>query len=396
MSDMLKRLIEQRARVWEQAKAHLDAVEKEGREFTGEADETWGRYNGELSALDQRINEVSSLEDRNAKADEVRARFEGKTTAPEVAAVQSDNDILRSIVAGERRSFEFRDLTKGTSTAGGHTVPTGFYGQLQEHLIENSAIRQTNVTVLTTDSGQDLQIPKTTTHPTAAIIAEAAAITESDPVFGQVTLNAFKYAYSTQISSELEQDTGVDLMGYLASRGGVALGNGSGAHFVTGTGSSQPNGIVTASTAGKTGATGQTTSVTYDDLVDLQHSVIAPYRQRGTWMFNDGTLAKLRKLKDADNRPLWQPGLVGGEPNVLLGNPYVVDTNVASMAASAKSILFGDFSTYFIRDVRGVRVERSVDFAFSTDLVTWRFLFRTDGDQIDTTGAVKHYANSAT
>lgn len=397
MSDLLTRLLEERANVWEQTKTHLDTVEKEGREFTGEADETYSRLHTRMSELDKRIDEVHDLEKRNARADEIRAQWEGKATPPkpEAAKVETDEDILRAMVRGERRSAEFRDLSKLSAGAGLNTVATNFYGQLQEHMIENSAIRQTNVTVLTTDGGQALQVPKTTTHPTAGIIAEAASITESDAVFGQVTLDAYKYAFSTQVSSELETDTGVNLAEYLARIGGEALGNGSGAHFVTGTGSSQPNGIVTASTLGVTGGAGVTGAFTADNLIDLYYSVIAPYRRRGTWLMGDASLKAARKLKDTTNQYLWAPGLVAGEPDTLLGRPVVNDTNVADPALSAKSVLFGDCSKYFIRDVRGVRVERSVDFAFQNDLVTWRFILRTDGDLIDTTGAVKHFIGNA-
>lgn len=397
MSDMLKRLTEERANVWEQTKSHLDTVEAEGREFTAEADETYTRLNGRLSELDKRINEVHDLEKRNEKAAEIRAQYAGKAKAPEAEAanVPTDNDILRSMVRGERNTFEFRDLSKLSAGAGANTVPTNFYGQLVEHMIENSAIRQTNVTVLSTDGGQDLQVPKTTTHPTAGIIAEAGSITESDPVFGQVTLGAFKYAFSVQVSSELEQDTGVNLAEYLARIGGQALGNGSGAHFVTGTGSSQPNGVITASTLGVTGATGTTGAFTADNLIDLYFSVIAPYRKRGTWLMSDAGLKAARKLKDAENQYLWVPGLVAGEESTLLGRPVVNDTNVADPAVSAKSVGFGDMSTYFIRDVKGVEVKRSSDFAFTNDLVTWRFILRTDGDLIDTTGAVKHFIGGA-
>lgn len=401
--DMIKRLVEKRASAWEQAKTHLDTVEAEGRELSGEAQETWDRLNGELSDLDKRIAELTELDKRNKAAEEIRSEYAEHTPAPKADdGKRSDNDILRAMASGEQRdaagrvAHEFRDLTKGSATGGGNTVPTSFYGQLVEHMIENSAIRQTNVTVLTTDSGEDLQVPKTTTHPTAAIIAEAGAITESDPAFGQVTLGAYKYGFSVQISSELEQDTGVDLAGYLARIGGEALGNGSGAHFVTGTGASQPNGVVTASTLGVTTGTGQTGTADADELIDLFFSVSAPYRRNAYWMMSDAGLKAARKLKDADNQYLWVPGLVQGEGSTLLGRPVVVDTNVADPALSAKSVVFGDFSRYFIRDVRGVRVERSVDFAFTTDLVTWRFLLRTDGDLIDTTGAIKHLVGAGT
>lgn len=394
---MIQKLIEQRANTWEQAKAHLDTVEAEGREFSGEADETWKRLNDDISSLDERIAELSTVAERNAQAEEIRARYE-KSAPAEVEKAESatDSDRIRAMAAGEIRSFEFRDLTKGTATAGGHTVPEGFYAQLQQHMIDNSAIRQTNVTVLTTDSGNDLPVPKTTTHPTAGIIAEAGSITESDAVFNQVVLGAYKYGFSTQISTELEQDTGVDLVGYLAAIGGQALANGSGAHFVTGSGTAQPNGVVTAATVGVTGGAGVVGAFTADDLVDLYFSVIAPYRRNGTWLMSDAAMKAARKIKDADNQYIWAPGLTAGEQSTLLGRPVVTDPNVAAPAVSAKSVVFGDLSKYFIRDVRGVRVERSVDFAFQNDLVTWRFLLRTDGDLVDTTGAVKVFQGAAT
>jgi HK97 family phage major capsid protein len=299
------------------------------------------------------------------------------------------------MVNGEARSMEFRDLTKGSATAGGNTVPEGFYSTLMQHMIDNSAIRRTNVTVLTTDSGTDLPVPKTTTHPVAGIISEAGSITESDAVFGQVTLGAFKYGFSTQLSSELEQDTGVDLVGYLAAIGGQALANGSGAHFVSGDGSSKPNGIVTASTLGVTGATSVSGAFTDDNLIDLYFSVIEPYRNIGTWLMADAAMASARKLKDANDQYVWAPGLSAGDQSTLFGRPVVTDTNVADPAVDAKSVCFGDFSKYVIRDVSGVRVERSVDFAFQNDLITYRFILRTDGDLVDTTGAVKHFVGGA-
>lgn len=391
---VLQTLIDKRANTWELAKQHLDTLEAEGREFTGEADETWTRYNSDLADLDARISELSALEQRNREADEARERFGANVNQPE-EEVTTDADRLRAMVSGEQRTAEFRDLTVGTASEGGNTVPTSFYGQLVEHLIENSAIRQTNVTVLTTDGGEDLQVPKSTAKSSAGIIGEGGSITESDPEFGQVTLGAYKYGFSIQISTELEQDTGIDLVAFLASQAGAALGNGSGAHFVAGTGSGQPNGVVGASTLGTTGATSVDGVFSADDLIDLYFSVIAPYRRQGTFMMSDAGMKVARKLKDADDQYLWVPGLVAGETSTLLGRPVVSDPNVPDPAVDAESVVFGDLSKYFIRDVRGVRAERSVDFAFQSDLVTWRFLLRTDGNLIDTTGAVKHFVGAA-
>lgn len=395
MSDMLKKLIEERANVWEQTKQHLDTVEKEGREFTGESDETYTRLNTRLSEFDTRIAELRELDERNKRADEVRAQY---ATAKPAGAPETttDEDVLRSIVNGERRSAEFRDLTVGTATAGGDTVPTSFYGQLLEHMVHHSAIRQSRAMVLPTDGGENLEVPKTTGRSSASIIAEGGAITESDPAFGQVVLGSYKYGFAIQMSTELEQDTGVNLTEWLARQGGDALGDGTGAHYVTGTGTGQPQGIITAAPVGVTGATGVTGAFTFDNLIDLFFSVIPPYRTQAEWLFSDSALKTARKLKDNDGQYLWQPSLVVGEPDTILGKPVLVDPAVPAVGLSAKSVAFGDMSTYCIRDVRGVRVERSTDFAFGNDLVTWRFLMRTDGKQIDTTGSIKVFQGAAT
>lgn len=392
--DILNSLLAQRANVWEQAKAHLDTVEAEGREFTGEADETWARFNTDLDALDKRIGEVKDLIDREKAADEARSLGDdlARRGAPAPDAVETDVDRLRKLVNGEVRAVDFRaesrDLSKLSAGAGANVVPTSFHSMLQEHMIDSSAIRQTNVTVLTTESGENLQVPKTAGYSTASLIAEAGSITESDPSFGQVTLGAFKYAILVQVSSELLTDEGVDVAEFLARQGGRALGNGSGAHFVAGDGSSKPLGVVPASTLGKTAA--GAAAITTDELIDLFYSVIHGYRQNGTWMMADATVALVRKLKDSTNQYLWSPGLISGEVDTLLGRPVVVDVNMPAATTGLKSVVFGDFSAYYIRDVNGVRVERSDDFAFQNDLATFRFILRTDGDLIDTTGAVKH------
>lgn len=385
----LDRLVEARNHAYEEMKKITDKAADEKRDLDAAETESWERANAALDELAVRLKTHIDAEARAAEFDEMFSKMrtpEARNERP------SDEARVRQLVNGEVRAVEFkaeaRDLVKGTNSAGGYTVPTSFLGRLYEHMTDNSAIRQTNVTVLTTSSGEALQVPKTTGISTAAIVAEAAAISESDPTFGQVTLDAFKYGFISQVSTELIQDTAVDVLGYLARQGGTAIGNGTGTHFVTGDGSSKPNGIVTASTLGVTAA--GAAAITTDELIDLMHSVIAPYRRNGSWMMKDSTAAKLRKLKDSTNQYLWQPGLVAGQPDILFGRPVFVDPNMPASTTGLKSILFGDFSTYYIRDVASVRVERSDDFAFNADLATFRFLFRTDGDLIDTTGSVKH------
>ena len=393
--------------LWVQYRSAADALQglydaAEGRELTAEEQATEQRINADVDGLLQRIDTELERQQRAASMGDLERRM-ASLVAPEPEQPARDEESrIRAFLKGETRSLvlsgaESRVQTKGTTTAGGYTVPTSFYDRLVEHLIEVSGIMQAGPTILRTTSGENLQIPKTTAHGTAAITSENSAITASDSTFGQATLGAYKYGRLVQVSRELVEDTAVDLLGYLARDCGRSVGNAFGAHAVTGTGSSQPAGIVTGSTAGVTGAASVAGAFTADNLIDLYYSVIAPYRASNScaWLMRDATVAAIRKLKDTTNQYLWQPSMQVGSPETLLGKPIYADPNVAAVAATAKSVLFGDMSTYFVRMVNDIRFERSDDYAFNTDLVTFRCILRADGVLVDQTGAVKHFVGGA-
>jgi HK97 family phage major capsid protein len=166
---------------------------------------------------------------------------------------------------------------------------------------------------------------------------------------------------------------------------------------VTGTGSSQPAGIITGASAGVTGSASVAGAFSADNLIDLFYSVISPYRNsnKAAWLMRDATVGAARKLKGSDNNYLWQPGLQVGSPDTLLGKPVLTDPNVAAVGLSAKSVAFGDIGAYHTRIAGGVRFERSDEYAFNTDLVTFRAIVRGDGILADQTGAVKVFTGNA-
>src|SRR4029077_12641626 len=131
-------------------------------------------------------------------------------------------------------------------------------------------------------------------------------------------------------------------------------------------------------TGSTTGLPTSGASVGADVLIDLFHSVIPQYRARGSFLMNDSTIKVVRKLKDTTGQYIWQPALVAGQPDTILGRPVYADPNMAAFGTSTKPIAFGDFSGYFVRDVTPLRFERSDDFAFGNDLISFRVLYRTD------------------
>jgi len=426
MSDMVKTLRERRMHVWEECKAIADRASTENRALSPEEQGQWDGWNSELDALDKRIKAALDIEQRSKDTDAQFDKLYGQAS-PEQRANGNQRTAqglveLRSFLKGEpgaarffdvrpdQPRIEFRTLSSLTTGAGGNLVPTSFYDRLMAHLIEVSGIMQAGATVLNTDSGEPLQIPKTTGHGTALLTAQAGTISASDPAFGLVTLSSYKYGELIQVARELIDDSGVDLMGYLAMQAGRALGNAIGNDLIVGDGSSKPRGLLAASggtTLGVTGPTGQggglgPTSASAnqggDLLVDLFYSVIAPYRASRScaWLVKDSTMAVIRKIKDTTGQYMFQPAMVAGTPDTLMGKPIFIDPYVPSIATGAKSIVFGDLSQYFIRMAGGVRFERSDDFAFGTDLVSFRALIRGDGALVDLTGAVKHFIGAAT
>lgn len=396
--DMLQQVIEEREKVWEQAKTLNDTVLAESRDYTAEENEKYERMSTELDKFEGRIRDLSHKLKQEQEADEARALLD-HTPRPTTKAPSEEPDarsVFRGLMEGRVQTYEFMPEVRDLNTSDDSSViPTSFSNQLYRHLIDLSAIRRTRARVIRTSSGEALTFPKTASFTSvSAVTSEGAAISESEPTFTTMTLNAFKYAALIQVTSEMLTDTNVvGFEGFLSEQAAEALANGSGAHFATGDGSSKPNGIVTAATVGVTGATGNDGEPTADELIDLKYSVIERYRRSAEWQMSDVTWAAVRKLKDSNNNYLVGPIGVAGELT-LLGQPVIINPDIADAATSAKSVVYGDHSAYYIRDVGGIQVARSGDFAFNQDLVTFRFLLRTDGDLIDSS-AVKTYQGGA-
>lgn len=409
----LRNLLERRANLWSNYQEVLTRATDEG--FSPEDREQLDRMDGELNNLTNDIERIQRAETIDVRVEESQGAEEGRdglsADAPsEERYAEAFGSFLRHGVQGveaEERQLlqdgfvsgdQLRAQGVATDAAGGYLVPEGFRAIITETMKAFGGVRQV-ANVITTTTGNNLPWPTNDdTGNKGAILGENTAAPEQDVTLGQNTLGAHMYTSKlVRVSFQLLQDSAFDLDTWLPGKLGERIGRIHNEHFTTGTGTGQPEGVQTNATVGKTGATGQTTSVTYDDLIDLEHSVNSAYRnERAVYMFADSVLAKLRKIKDADSRPLWQPSVIAGTPSLLNGRPYVVNDDMPAMAASVKSILFGDFNAgYIVRDVSAVQVLRLTE--RYADFLQVGFLGFARADATPDDGAaIRAYQNSAT
>ena len=288
-------------------------------------------------------------------------------------------------------------MSTTTPAEGGYTVPAEIAAMVIEKLKAFGGMREV-ATILTTASGGALNFPTSDgTGEIGEIVGENAAAAAGDITFGTIGLPVFKYSSKKiALPVELIQDSAIDVIGFVINRLATRIARIQNTHFTVGGGTTVPDGIVPKSAIGKTGTTGQTLTVVYDDLVDLKHSVNRAYRANAKYMMNDLSVAVVSKLKDTTGRPIWVPAITENAPDMLNGHPLVVNDDVAAMAANAKSIVFGDLSQYTIRDVsNSTSIRRFDDSAFALNgQVGFCGWTRSGGNLLDT-AATKVYVNSA-
>ena len=371
MSEFIAKQVDAKAKAWHEAKELIDSVEARGGVWSGEDEAKYA----ELTADINKRNELIELEQREAKTSEAMQKaavdFAGATVS------DSESDILRKMVMGEIRGHEFRAIT-GSST--GAPVPTSFYNEIVKVArLVNPLLEY--ATVVNTTSGENLQIPSQSTFSTATIVGQGVSVGTSEPAFNAfTTLGAYKFSALAQLSRELILDAGVDIVGFLAEQFGNAFGFAIGDKLVNGTGTVEPTGFLPVAGTGVTGATGVAGAFTADNVIDLIYSLDGSLRNRPTFamLANSTSIAALRKLKDSYGQYLFNIGLGQDARDLVLGVPVIETPALPSAGTGVKSLAVGDLKSLYIRNAGGLQVDRSDDYAFGSDLATWRATWRID------------------
>jgi len=366
MSEFIKTQAEVRSNLISQMREVIDLAESEKRGLSAEDLQKIDRLEADIEARDAAIATAEKVEARAASMAET-------SFVPSVeAARQSDADLLRAIARGEVRGHEFNREDRAALVPSANTVGQSFYNRVFE-IAQLVGPMLTTSEVFNTASGESLVIPTVTATSSAGSVAAGSAITESNPTFSSITLGAEKYGALVSVASELAADAGFDITGYIAQELGTSLG--------LQTNSVLTGKLVAAAGSVVTGGTGVAGAFTYENLVDLVYGIADGARMLpglGFQMSKTG-IAAARKMKDGQGHYIWLDNAVNGQPAQLLGHSVYENPAVPAVATGAKSVLFGHLPSFKVRVAGGVRVDQSADYAFNTDVVTYRGLTRIDG-----------------
>lgn len=307
------------------------------------------------------------------------------------------NRLFRSRKAGSVLSeLEKRALSAIETAKGGVLIPSVTAANIEMNMLAYGSMLQA-ATTMVTEAGGTLVMPTVDdTGNSATALTENSAASEVNPSFQALRLGDHKYSSGyVLIPRELLEDTGGVIASMIPSQLGERLARKENVDFTTGDGAGKPTGLLTATTLGKTAASA--TTFTYDELIDLFHSVDPAYRQMpgAGWMMSDAALAIVRKLKDGAGQYLWQAGNSAEEVDRIQGKPVFINQSFPSVATGNKTVAFGDLSKYIIRRVRGVYVTRLNELFAQYDQIAFLAFSRVDGGLLNAgTAPVKHLAQA--
>ena len=342
-------LREARNKAWEGAKAFVESkrdkdglLSKEDAETYNSMEEKIKNYSKEIERMDAMENMENEL---NKPVNTPIVNTPSKVDNIGEKTGRASNEYKNAMLNALRSNFRqvSNVLQEGVDADGGYLVPDEYDTRLIQKLEENNIVRSLS-TIIKTSGEHKINIASTT--PAAAWIEEGGTLTFGDSKFDQKILDAHKLHVAVKVTEELLYDNAFGLENFLIDSFGKAIGNAEENAFLNGTGTGQPTGIF-ATTGGGTYITAKTKGA--DAIIELVYNLKRPYRKNASFIMNDKMIATIRTYKDQNGAYMWQPSLVQGEPDRLLGFPVYT-----SQYAPEDSIAFGDFSYYNIGD-RGVR-----------------------------------------
>jgi HK97 family phage major capsid protein len=416
-------------RVWYDARDVLNTAVRENRGLTGEEQATYDRLDAELERLDKQRNEILRSDEAQREREIVNEQFRsvvGRQAADNTRGREEAE--MRDFLSGRRANltidlraasylhnrysegatgYELFERERrgiyGDAGGGSLVLPSLVSSTIFSVMLGRNVMRQTDMTFLTTPTGDPMSIPVGSQGAATQIATQNTVIAGTDPSLTTKVLRAYDVGALVAVSNDIVTDAGVNILDWVASELAAEVATKEEAWFVSGDGSSKPTGIMNGGGVGAAGtiATGGSlllgpAGAEMEKLIDVQFGVNSYYRTRGSWLVNDATAAKMRKIRDGAGGTAGQfvyvpspsQGMIGGQPDQYLGRPIFTSSNVASMASDAKILAYGDFSYFVGRQVNGLDLQRSTDLYFDKNQVAVRAVSRVDSQLVDTTAVV--------
>ncbi|MFC7979505.1 phage major capsid protein [Streptomyces cinereoruber] len=365
--------------------SELRSVEADTNLSEAEKRERVERIDTDVRGLEAEARDAVERGEREAEVRSLAQRAGGLVLpgAPEHRQDQRDEAAeLRAVARGDLpgADFDLRTATSGNAANAGNTYATTFVAQVIEAMRVRSDFFS-KARTLTTASGETIEYPVKNGRPSAAQVSENTPYGKSDGSWTKTNIGAYKYGVIVEATQEIVSDSQLDILGILAEDAGEAVADKVMADLLVGNGTGKPWGWITRATGGVNAAS--LSALTTDHLIDLQHSILKPYRRNAVFMTSDIAIQTLRKLKDANGQYIWQPSITAGAPDTILGTAVMTDPNVVTSGAGAKVLVYGDPSKYLIRQVKNLRVVRSDEYGYDRDVTAFKVTWRGTGDLFD-------------
>lgn len=384
----LNELMNKRANTWDAMKKLLDEKTDERGLMTAEDAAQYDRMEAEYNDLTNQIERTRRAADiENEMKKPVRDAITGKPGAETAnagtgRASKAYNDAFMKWMRARNNAVtpEIRNaLQVGEDTEGGYLVPEEFEKRLIMALEEENIFRRLATVIKT--NGERI-IPMETTRGEAAWVEEEQLKPESDAAFGQIRIGAHKLATRMKISEELMQDSAFDMASYIAGNFGRRMGDKEEEAFFSGDGTGKPLGILAATGGAQVGVTAAADGITFDNVIELYHSLRLPYRRKAVFMISDATAMALRKVKDGNQQYIWQNSVTADRPDMLFGRPVYTSRFMPEPTTGKIAMLFGDMKYYWIADRTTRTFQRLNELYAETGQIGFIATQRVDGKLI--------------
>lgn len=394
----IKALLDEQRTLWKQFREENDALLANGKNTQKEWTEKLQALNDRLDAIETTLNRPvlwarEASDERPTPAPSLKPyllKWWQRPPDERQATRRAFETFLRTGLEGvtpEDRKFLVRDTVPGEAKALSSSAGVEFLAspevvnEIIKGVVEFSPIR--SIARVVTTSKKSKQIRKRTGTFAASWVAKTGTRTETTGLtYGMEEVPTHELYALVDVPFEDLEDSDFNLEAELNSEFAEQFGVAEGKAFVSGDAVGEPEGILTNAAVAVT-VSGNASAITADGLIQLFVDLKDVYARNATWVLKRSTIGAIRKLKDAQNQYLWQPGLAGALPATILDRPYVEAVDMPAVAANAYPVVFGDFRRgYLVLDRIQISVLRDPFSQASTGAVRFHARKRVGGQVI--------------